>query len=63
MDKKEIVIIVAIILVLAAVLIVSGVFYFSMVFSNFGLTGHVVQETSFDPTAGEPKQNYENPDH
>lgn len=55
MDKKEIVAIVLIVLVLAAVLIVSGIFYFNMVFSDFGLTGRVVQDDNFDPMKGEPQ--------
>jgi cell division protein FtsL len=44
MDKKELVVVVVIILVLAAILITSGIFYFNMVFSDFGVTGRIVQQ-------------------
>ncbi|MBU0976955.1 MAG: hypothetical protein KKD18_00895 [Nanoarchaeota archaeon] len=43
MEKKEVAAVILIIAVLATVLIVSGVFYFSMVFSDVGLAGNVVR--------------------
>lgn len=62
MEKKELVVVIVIILVLAAVLIISGVFYFSLVFNEFSMTGRVVQEEQFNPMDGEPSQNTDVPD-